>query len=140
MPNSSIDFFLIMLLINVDAFDTKGNGAGSGGRLAIYSQQKYSFSGSLDTWGGSGYYHGSPGTIFIQSGIDRETHLIIDGYSRSSSNCQYYVTLTEYNIVSLLNEIKLIRNSCLRATKVCCIHYNIFICTDFKSFVSMNNK
>lgn len=68
------------------------NGGGSGGRIAIYLSEYMLFNGDLVAIGGTAYYPGGPGTVYVQSHVADNMHkeLWIDNLGRGDENsCDY---------------------------------------------------
>ena len=103
-----------------------GNGAGSGGRIAVYLTEKLSFQGTFTALGGSftsvrrnEYRHGGPGTVYVHStvGQDITTQLWVDNTDRTyaySYQCAYPVTID----VDQLTYLKLFRKACVIPSQV----------------------
>ena len=96
------------------------DGAGSGGRIAVYLSERFVFRGVLNALGGSSvdaYAHGSPGTVYLNVNVGEEPYRMIQIDNRNRIDLP--VILAESNTtVYLLERVHLIRNGIIAIRQV----------------------
>ena len=95
-------------------------GAGSGGRIAVYLTEYFIFGGVLSALGGTSDndHHGSPGTVFLNVTVGEESYRIlqIDNINR----VDLPVTLAESSTTAYeFERIHLVRRGVLKVKQVC---------------------
>ena len=103
-------------------------GGGSGGRIAVFINEKYNFQGSLVAVGGGGADPGAAGTVFIEStvGVSKHRQLHVDG-----ANFGNEITCTHPAVVTAdysFSEMHLKRRGCLFVAQVCCVRVCVRLC------------
>ena len=98
-----------------------GNGAGGGGRVAVFLSENYAFHGELQAHGGDGSAYGPPGTVYLQYDNDVSVHreLRVDNLNRGSTeSCDYATILNETDTDYDFVKLDLRRKACLQIVQV----------------------
>ncbi|WAR26297.1 TENX-like protein [Mya arenaria] len=100
-----------------------GNGGGSGGRICVDLAESLRYLGSFTALGGtsSGAYHGSPGTIWVNTtmGDDVSTHLWAD-HANKGWGCEKH---SIYVDIDSVNHFHPMRDACIHPTKDIVVEY-----------------